>query len=83
MLELGSNRKEATMAEVQMVESADVLEVVLPYLYPNYVPPYKIQLPLTLKVITCCHKLEVGPYTAGDLATTVQRKLKMIFGGPV
>lgn len=62
MLEIGSNVGEyvATTKKVKLVESAQVLEIILPYIYPGEVPPLELWLSNHFLVIRALHKYEVS-----------------------
>lgn len=48
------------IAEVQLEESSEALEVALPYLYPKRVEPFVLSFPKTWEVVKLCDKYEVS-----------------------
>lgn len=58
MLEIGS-KEGRTSQEVKLVESAEILEIILRYIYPGPVRPFELSISESSHVIHALHKYEV------------------------
>lgn len=62
MLELGGS---SAAKVVELMESSDILEAILPYIYPQRVPDFVLKIPASLAVIQSLHKYSVSPLRIG------------------